>query len=179
MKFNRLSGALAALGVACALLFGLSTALAPTAAQNAEAERLQMMAVLLPGSASFAQEPYEGDDATVLSVYKGETGFAVETVTEGYVGPVTLLTGVDTDGKVTGVVVRNLKETYGLGANALHDTAFLSQFLGTDGNAAVGENVDALTGATVTSKAITRGVNAAAAVVTGVDITASATEWEG
>ena len=98
MKLNRLNGALAALGAASALLFGLSTALAPTASQNAEAERLQMMAALLPGSASFTQEPYTGDDTSVLSVYKGETGFAVETVAEGYVGPITLLTGVDADG---------------------------------------------------------------------------------
>lgn len=179
MKQNGLIGALAAFGIAAVFLFALSTALAPTAQQNAEAERFSMMEMLLPGSASFSQEAYDGEDASVLAVYKGETGFAVETVADGYVGPITLLTGVDASGKVTGVVVRHLEETYGLGANALNDTAFLSQFLGTDGNAAVGENVDALTGATVTSKAIARGVNAAAAVVTGVDISSGATEWEG
>ena len=45
--------------------------------------------------------------------------------------------------------------------------------------AAVGEDIDALTGATVTSKAVTRAVNSAVAFVTGADISSSATEWEG
>ena len=90
-----------------------------------------------------------------------------------------LLVGVSDQGNVTGVVVRDLEETFGLGANALRDTAFLSQFLHTSGEAAVGETVDALTGATVTSKAIAKGVNAAVAFVTGADISSGATEWEG
>ena len=54
---------------------------------------------------------------------------------------------------------------------------YLSQYLDTNGNAAVGENVDAITGATVTSRAITRAVNSAAAFVTGADVGTSATEW--
>ena len=45
--------------------------------------------------------------------------------------------------------------------------------------AAVGEGIDALTGATVTSKAVTRAVNSAAAFVTGADVSSGATEWEG
>ena len=90
-----------------------------------------------------------------------------------------LMVGVSNDGKVTGVVVRDMEETYGLGTNALQDVEFLSQFLRTSGEAAVGETVDALTGATVSSKAITKGINAAVAFVTGADVTSSATEWEG
>ena len=39
--------------------------------------------------------------------------------------------------------------------------------------------IDALTGATVTSKAVTRAVNSAAAFVTGADVSSGATEWEG
>ena len=56
---------------------------------------------------------------------------------------------------------------------------FLIQFIGTSGEAAVGENIDALTGATVTSKAVARAVNSAAAFVTGADVSSGATEWEG
>ena len=81
------------------------------------------------------------------------------------------------DGGVTGVVVRDLHETYGLGREALTDTAFLGQFLGTAGEASVGKDIEALTGATVTSKAIAKGVNSAAAFVTGADVSSSATEW--
>ena len=75
------------------------------------------------------------------------------------------------------LVVRQMEETFGLGGRAASDTGFLAQFLGTAGDAAVGENVDALTGATVTSKAITKGINSAAAFVTGADVSSGATEW--
>ena len=77
---------------------------------------------------------------------------------------------------MTGVVVRDLHETYGLGREALTDTAFLGQFLGTAGEASVGKDIEALTGATVTSKAIAKGVNSAAAFVTGADVSSSAPE---
>ena len=47
------------------------------------------------------------------------------------------------------------------------------------GEKAVGDNVDALTGATVTSKAVVKAVNSASAFVTGADVSSSATEWGG
>ena len=72
-----------------------------------------------------------------------------------------------------------MEETYGLGFEALTDAEFLAQFLGTEGDAEVGENIDAITGATVTSKAITRSVNAAVAFVTGSDSSSGATSWGG
>ena len=90
-----------------------------------------------------------------------------------------MLIGVSKDGKVTGLVVREMSETAGLCLNALNDTDFLAQFLNTSGDAEVGTNVDAITGATVTSKAITRCVNSAVAYVTGADIDSGATSWGG
>ena len=99
------------------------------------------------------------------------------TSTYGYAGDIVMLIGVDNDGDVKGVVVREMAETYGLGANALSDVDFLAQFLWTEGDAEVGTNVDALTGATVTSKAVTRSVNSAVGFMTGVDATTSATTW--
>lgn len=161
------------------LLFGASAALGRTAEANVQEERLRMLQTLLPGSTAFAEETYTGSDANIRSVHKGETGFVIETVTAGYAGDITMLVGVSEAGKVTGLVVRCLSETAGLGAEALNDHAFLAQFLNTSGNAAVGENVDALTGATVTSKAIARAVNSAVSYVTGADASSGATSWGG
>ena len=137
------------------------------------------MQTLLPGSTRFTVEPYTGEDANIVSIHKGETGYVIETVTYGYVDNIRMLIGVSNDGKVTGLMVRDMKETFGLGAQALTDTDFLAQFLNTSGEAAVGETVDALTGATVTSKAITRAVNSAVAYVTGADASTGATSWGG
>ena len=166
-----------AIAAAALVLFGASAALGPAAERNREAERAEMMARLLPGSAGFTPEEYTGEDENITAVYKADTGYVIETVTAGYAGDIRMLVGVDNNGGVTGLVVRELEETYGLGREALSDTGFLGQFLNTTGEAAVGEDVDAITGATVTSKAVAKGVNSAAAFVTGADVSSSATEW--
>ena len=76
-------------------------------------------------------------------------------------------------------MVRELSETVGLGAKALKDHKFLSQFLNTSEQTEVGTDVDAISGATVTSKAIAKSVNSAVAFVTGADIDSGATAWGG
>ena len=61
----------------------------------------------------------------------------------------------------------------------LREWEFLAQYLYTTGEAEVGADVDALTGATVTSTAIARCVNSAVAYVTGADVGSGATSWGG
>ena len=190
-----------AIALAALVLFGASLGLNGIAAKNAQAEHLQIMRTLLPGSENFSVEPYTGEDANIRSVHKAENGYVIETVTYGYAGDITMLIGVNNEGHVTGLVVRDMSETFGLGAQALTDHVFLSQFLNTAGGVAVGSPdaeadafsgatatetetetsvyVDAISGATVTSKAIARSVNSAAGYVTGADVTSSATTWGG
>ena len=184
--------------VITAILLGTTFGLNGVANANAQAEHLKTMQTLLPGSTEFTLEPYSGDDTNIRSVHKAENGFVIETVTYGYAGNITMLIGVNNDGHVTGLVVRELKETYGLGANALTDVDFRAQFLNGTGEFAVATHgadafseatgtetsdeateVDALTGATVTSKAVVRAINSAIAYVTGADIETAATSWGG
>ena len=96
---------------------------------------------------------------------------------EGYVDEIQVWTAVEPDGTVVGVAIRTLHETPGVGRRALRDETFLRQFLGTRGNADIGTNVDGLTGATVTSRAVARAINAASAAVTGVDAVTEPTTW--
>ena len=159
-----------------AILFGLSTALEGTAQKNAAAVDQAVMEALLPGSTEFAPEEYVGDDANIRSVQKGQTGFVVTVSTHGYVDEITMMVGVSNEGTVTGLVVTDQHETSGLGGKILTDVDFLGQFL-YGGTVEVGTDVDAITGATVTSKAVARCVNSAVAFVTGADVSSSATEW--
>ena len=161
------------------ILFLAGTGLASTAEANAAVERQAMMQALLPGGETFTAETYTGSDENITAVWRSEGGWIVETTVDGYAGPIRLWTGVDDSGSVTGLVVRDLRETFGLGRKALTDIPFLSQFLGTRGDASIGESIDAISGATVTSRAIARGVNSAAAYVTGADVGSAATEWGG
>ena len=165
--------------LAAAVLLGLTFGLKGEAANNAQKEHLTMMKTLLPGSETFTIEPYTGDDANIRRVHKGETGFVVEVATQGYADEIVMMIGVSNEGKVKGLVVRDIHETHGLGNKALTDWKFLAQYLNTQGDAQIGEGVDAITGATVTSKAITRCVNAAVAYVTGADANSGATSWGG
>ena len=118
-----------ALILAAALLFGLSIGLDGMAKTNAAAHHLELMKTLLPGAETFELEPYAGEDANIRSVHKADIGFVVETVTYGYAGEITMFIGVNNAGKVTGLVVSDAHETFGLGGNALTDHEFLAQFL--------------------------------------------------
>ncbi len=180
MKIKDLIAPAAALAVAAAVLLGASAALGPVAEKNEAAAQTEIMGYMLPNRpTSFTEEPYDGEDESICRVFKADGGYVIEVETAGYAGPMTLWVGVTNDGQVSGVTVRDHRETFGLGRGAQTEWPFLSQFLGTAGEAAVGEDIDALTGATVTSKAVTRAVNSAAAFVTGADVSSGATEWEG
>ena len=188
-----------AIALAFVILLGASFGLKGIAEKNAQAEHLRLMQTLLPDSKEFTLEAYDGEDEIIRSVHKAENGFVIEAVTYGYAGEITMFIGVNNDGYVTGLVVLDMSETFGLGAQALTDHVFLSQFLNINGQAAIstpgadafsgatGESteaeaevyVDAISGATVTSKAIVRCVNAAVAYVTGADVSSSATSWGG
>ena len=187
-----------AIVLAALILFGAALGLKSVGEKNAQAYHIQLMQTLLPGSETFTQEAYSGEDPIIQCVHKGETGFVIETVTNGYAGPITMLVGVSKEGRVTGLVVRDMEETLGLGRNALTDHVFLAQLLNTKGDVAVGTPgadafsgatgqteadaevyIDAISGATVTSKAIVRCVNAAVGYVTGADVSSGATSWGG
>ena len=168
-----------AIVLAALILLGLYNGLLGLRQANMEKELQAKMETLLPGSTTFTPEEYTGDDANIVCVYKGETGYVIGTATAGYAGPISMLIGVSQDGYVTGLQIRDMEETYGLGGKALKDWEFLAQFLRTEGDAEVGTNVDALTGATVTSKVVARSVNSAVGFVTGADTSSGATSWGG
>ena len=179
MKAKELLVSAGSLLLAGLILVVAGNAVAPAAAANAAAEQQEMMETLLPGSTVFTPEEDTGTDANITAVWKGEGGWIIETTVDGYAGPIRQWTGVDSNGHVTGLVVRDMEETFGLGMEALSDAEFLSQLVWSQGNLSIGENMDAITGATVTSRAVANAVNSASAFVTGADVSSGATEWGG
>ena len=73
--------------------------------ENQKKELQTKMETILPGSTSFQEEAYTGEDAYIAFVYKGETGYVIGTSTAGYAGPIQMLIGVHNDGSVTGLPV--------------------------------------------------------------------------
>lgn len=107
---------------------------------------------------------YTGSETNVAAVYKaGDVGYVVEVTPSGFGGTIDMVVGITSDGTVSGVSIVSMSETSGLGANASKDS-FRSQYVGQSGELAVnkdGGSIDALTGATITSRAVTDGVNTA------------------
>ena len=165
--------------LAAVILLGLYNGLMGVRQANMEKELQAKLESLLPGSTTFTLEPYTGEDSNIHYVYKGQSGYVIATQTYGYAGYIQMLIGVCNEGNVTGLQVRSMEETYGLGGEALSDWEFLAQFLRSEGDAEIGSNIDGISGATVTSKAIARSVNSAVAFVTGADTSSSATTWGG
>ncbi len=115
-------------------------------------------------------ESFEKSDGCYIGTSGGETvGYVFETEAKGYGGTVQVMTGIDMQGSITGVVILSHSETPGLGANA-ERASFTDQYKQTvpengitlvKNKAPAAGEVEALTGATITSRAVTDAVNAA------------------
>ena len=160
---------LAITAVVAVALAGVNMVTAPAiAALNAQKTQ-DAIEMVLPGGGEEVEFP---ETALVSKVYASETGYAVEVTPGGFDNTITMMVGVDKDGKVLGISVVSHTETAGLGAVAAAGTpageAFRGQFVGASGSVAVtkdGGEMDAITGATITSRAVCAGVNAALEVV--------------
>ena len=148
-----------------AALAGVNSITAPAIAKLTAEKTQQAIEAVLPGGG----EQIEFAPADLVSkVYKGETGYAVEVTPGGFDNTITMMVGIDFEGKVLGIDIIKHTETAGLGAVADAETPagqnFRGQFVGTSGSVAVtkdGGTLDSITGATITSRAICVGVNAA------------------
>ena len=152
--------------VVAALLAGVNAITAPIIAKANEAKTQEAINAVLPGGG----DSVAFNDATglVTNVYASDTGYAVQVTPSGFDGEIDMMVGIDKDGKVLGISIISHTETAGLGAvaaaNNAKGEAFREQFVGMSGSVAVskdGGEVDALTGATITSRAICDGINAA------------------
>lgn len=158
-----------AISAITALLLGLvNMATAPAIAANQAAKDEKAMAAVLPAD-SYTKVDYTGGDSTVGAIYQaGDAGYVVQVSPAGsFSGTLTIMVGVDKNSAVTGVEIVKTGETSGLGANA-GKAYFKDQFAGLTDTAKVtkdGGTINALTGATITSRAVCNGVNSAVAAV--------------
>ena len=152
--------------LACAVILAAAGAgLAGTAAANAEKELGEMISYLLPGGGEFEEIEYKGTDSKITNVYKGEGGYVLAMTANGYVDEIKLLVAVDNEGVVKGYTVRDIHDTYGLGLGVQDDLFFLVGLMNSNGDLAVNSNIDAVTGATISSSAVVACVNAASKYV--------------
>ena len=150
-----------------AALAGVNAITAPRIAEfNAKKTQAAIEAVL-PGGGEKV-ESFTDATGLVKAVYASETGYAVQVTPAGFGGKIDMMVGIDKNGNIIAIDVISHTETAGLGSVAAESTSkgeeFRGQFAGLSGQLAVekdGGQIDSITSATITSRAIVTGVNAA------------------
>ncbi len=149
--------------------------------------RNNAIAAVMPDSAVLDDRTITNETTTIYTLQQadGELAYCVEIAPQGFGGPINMIVGIEivqedgiTQKRVTGVSIVSMSETAGLGSKA-KDEKFTSQFkdktynvylesgtINTEpSNLTVSKNksgdIDAISGATITSKAVTGGVNMA------------------
>lgn len=155
--------------VVAAALAGVDAVTAPKIAAITAQKTQDAIAAVLPGGGE-QLDSFTDETGLVQAVYASDTGYAIEVTPAGFDGQITMMVGISREGKVLGIDIISHTETAGLGAVAAAKTSagerFREQFAGADSALAVskdGGTIDAITSATITSRAVTAGVNAALA----------------
>lgn len=154
--------------IVAAALAGINKITGPKIAEL-NAQKIQSaVSQVLPGGGE-QLESYPDETGTVQAVYASEKGYAIQVAPSGFGGSIVMMVGVK-DGAVTGLSIISHAETPSLGAvigeSSDAGNAFRDQFIGQSGELKVtkdGGEIDAITSATISSRAVVAGVNAALA----------------
>ena len=164
-EFIKLSAVLCAITlVAGLLLAGVNEITAPRIAEAEKNAAVEAMQKILPDAENF----------TELSEYVSEAksgneniGYCVKVSSNGYGGAIVMMVGFDSDLKVQGIEILSHSETAGLGAK-ITEESFKEQFSDKEpllqvvkGNAKSSSQISAVTGATISSRAVASGIEAA------------------
>jgi electron transport complex protein RnfG len=182
-NFTKIAKLVLVLAIVCVIAAGgLALTYAATEKQIAVQEEKQMMESnlkalpLIKSSEGFKErtdlvKEVKKQEKDVVKVFEGSkdgktVGWVVQVGPRGYGGPLIFAVGIDSRGKVTGMAIIDNKETPGLGQN-VQKPEFQEQFIGKSAKDAleVKKDIDALTGATISSKAVTLGVKEAVQAV--------------
>ena len=163
--FIRIAGVLTLICSVIALLLAVVNMLTKdTIAANIEKEKIEAISRIfgdVDDVEAFVADLHE----VYLVKYKdGVLGYTVTVKPQGYGGEIEMLVGIEPGGSVVGIEIISMSETPGVGSRVKSDPDFLPQFKGMTGTLSVGETVDAISGASISSKAVVSGVNEALAV---------------
>ena len=183
----KVAGTLTVISLVVAALLGLvdSVTRDKIAAIEAENTRIAMSAVAPEGS-EFGDKMEITDALAAAASAQGgklvelypmtnggaDAGYVMKISASGSQGSIVMMVGVDADKAITGISVVSHSETSGIGTKVVGNEPnaagepVLDQFIGMSGSGSlvVGKNITAVSGATVSTKGINMGANAAQAV---------------
>ncbi len=116
------------------------------------------------GIVSLQESTSDQNDEAILryTIYSDRSpiGMVIRSQSAGYAGPVEVLTGIETNGVLRGISVggTDFQETEGLGSK-VKDVSFTQQFVGAQPPLTLGEEIEVISGATISSRAVVNAVN--------------------
>ncbi|MSA72660.1 FMN-binding protein [Holdemania massiliensis] len=127
---------------------------------NALAEVMGSLEKVFPGTTYAEVTEYTDESGLVTGVYQAEgQGYMFQVETSGFKDTIKFVLGINNDSKIVGYDVISISETSGIGSRVAED-----DFRNTVIGKTTGDKVDALSGATISSSAVIKGLDAAKAV---------------
>lgn len=146
--------------VAGLCLASVNYATADTIAANEEAAAQATYLEALPDADSFTKVECDIENVTAFLQADNGTGYVIATATKGYGGSVPAVVSFDNDGNIIAVVMASNSETAGMGQR-VRESSFTSQFAGLPAQEIAYSDIDAITGATISSTAALGAINLA------------------
>ena len=183
----KVAGTLTVISLVVAALLGFVNSITADKIAEIDAENTRIaMSAVAPEGSEFGDKIEVTDDMVaaaatqsgkILELYPvtnggAEAGYVMKISASGSQGTIVMMVGVDANKAITGISVVSHAETSGIGTKVVENkpnaagVSVLDQFVGLSGagSLVVGSNITAISGATVSTKGITMGANAALAV---------------
>lgn len=183
----KVAGTLTVISLVVAALLGFVNSITADKIAEIDAENTRIaMSAVAPEGSEFGDKIEVTDDMVaaaatqsgkILELYPvtnggAEAGYVMKISASGSQGTIVMMVGVDANKAITGISVVSHAETSGIGTKVVENkpnaagVPVLDQFVGLSGagSLVVGSNITAISGATVSTKGITMGANAALAV---------------
>ena len=130
-----------------------------TAVLNATNNALKCVAEVAMGKTQAAAVEFGAPKAPAAPAAPALTGAVQSGTAKGFQSEVKVSITLDENGAVSGIQIDSMGETAGFGTRCTEEAAFAEQFIGKTGPFAIGDGIDALSGATVTSNAVVEALN--------------------
>lgn len=134
---------------------------------NRMTEFMRAVEVIFPDSTEITEHEIKTESPVdvVYNVKNADItiGYCIKSVPKGFDGDIEIIIGTDLSGKILGVQIISHSETPGLGSRVAEES-YLTGYIGMSGDIKFNQDIDAVAGATVTSKAVFTGINAAMAI---------------
>ncbi len=161
---------LAIVCIAAALVLGgVNSITKPLIAAQKDKEVNQALKEIMPEADKYDKKSFSGGDYYQCYNGRKSIGYVLSAIGMGYSGEIKMLVGIDDKGTITGLEVLSQSETPGFGARCVeikHGAKapwFLAQFKGKNAPALTLKDIEAITGATITSEAVVNGIRKYAA----------------